>query len=248
LKVGLPSAKEGLSPLDPTITELLKPQDYVTAQFGKNNLGDRNEFLPTVHGFDEFFGNLYHLNAEEEPEHLGYPKNPTFRAQFGPHGVLKCFATATDTPGGDPRFGPWGKQRCEDTGPLTKMRMETIDEEFVEASLNFIDRATRERAVRLPGIPLAQRSRRSSLGQNSADQSKGASRDNCDLTHALRSERLKSRPAPQRSVERGDRRLDQGLGVGLSASFPATSSSCSFTETRIAATSPITARPPATSQ
>src|SRR5215510_14629633 len=94
LKVGLPSAKEGLSALDPTIAELLKPQGYVTAQFGKNHLGDRNEFLPTVHGFDEFFGNLYHLNAEEEPEHPDYPKNLTFRAQFGPRGVLKCFATA----------------------------------------------------------------------------------------------------------------------------------------------------------
>jgi len=145
LKVGLPSAKEGLSALDPTIAELLKPQRYVTAQFGKNHLGDRNEFLPTVHGFDEFFGNLYHLNAEEEPEHPDYPNNPTFRAQFGPRGVLQCFATATDTPGDDPRFGPWGKQRCEDTGPLTKKRMETIDEEFVKASLDFIERANQEK-------------------------------------------------------------------------------------------------------
>ena len=145
LKVGLPSAKEGLSALDPTIAELLKPQGYVTAQFGKNHLGDRNEFLPTVHGFDEFFGNLYHLNAEEEPEHPDYPKNPTFRAQFGPRGVLKCFATTTDKPGDDPRFGPWGKQRCEDTGPLTKKRMETIDEEFVESSLDFIERANGEK-------------------------------------------------------------------------------------------------------
>jgi arylsulfatase len=129
LKVGLPAAKEGLSEKDPTIAELLKPQGYATGQFGKNHLGDRNEFLPTVHGFDEFFGNLYHLNAEEEPENPDYPKNPDFKAQFGPRGVLKCFATTTDTPGDDSRFGPWGKQRCEDTGPLTKKRMETVDEE-----------------------------------------------------------------------------------------------------------------------
>ena len=115
------------------------------AQFGKNHLGDRNEFLPTVHGFDEFFGNLYHLNAEDEPEHEDYPKNPSFRAQFGPRGVMKCIATTTDTPGDDPRFGSWGKQKCEDTGPLTKKRMETIDEEFLQASTDFIDRANRDK-------------------------------------------------------------------------------------------------------
>ena len=132
LKVGLPAAKEGLSEKDPTIAELLKPQGYVTGQFGKNHLGDRNEFLPTVHGFDEFFGNLYHLNAEDEPENPDYPKSPSFKAQFGPRGVMKCVATTTDTPGEDPRFGAWGKQKCEDTGPLTKKRMETIDEEFLE--------------------------------------------------------------------------------------------------------------------
>src|SRR5215468_12684060 len=96
LKVGLPSAKEGLSAEDPTIAELLKPLGYATAQFGKNHLGDRNQFLPTVHGFDEFFGNLYHLNAEDEPEHPDYPKTPGFRAQFGPRGVLKCKASNTD--------------------------------------------------------------------------------------------------------------------------------------------------------
>src|SRR5215208_6060083 len=145
LKVGLPAAKEGLSDKDPTIADLLKPQGYATGQFGKNHLGDRNEFLPTVHGFDEFFGNLYHLNAEDEPEHPDYPKNPAFRAQFGPRGVLKCTATATDTPGDDSRFGPWGKQKCEDTGPLTKMRMETIDEEFLNASADFIDRAHQDK-------------------------------------------------------------------------------------------------------
>src|SRR6516162_5970031 len=145
LKVGLPGAKEGLSEKDPTMAELLKPQGYVTAQFGKNHLGDRNEFLPTVHGFDVFFGNLYHLNAEDEPEHPDYPKNPAFRAQFGPRGVLKCVATTTDTPGDDPRFGPWGKQKCEDTGPLTKKRMETIDAEFISATNDSIDRAIRDK-------------------------------------------------------------------------------------------------------
>ncbi len=141
LKVGLPGAKEGLSDKDPTLAELLKPLGYVTGQFGKNHLGDRNEFLPTVHGFDEFFGNLYHLNAEEEPEHPDYPNSETFRALFGPRGVLKCVATETVTPGDDPRFGPWGKQKCEDTGPLTQKRMETVDEEFLKSSLDFIDRA-----------------------------------------------------------------------------------------------------------
>ena len=141
LKVGLPAAKEGLSAKDPTLAELLKPQGYATGQFGKNHLGDRNEFLPTVHGFDEFFGNLYHLNAEDEPEHADYPKNPAFKAQFGPRGVMKCVATATETPGDDSRFGPWGKQKCEDTGPLTKKRMETVDEEFLKTSMDLIDRA-----------------------------------------------------------------------------------------------------------
>ena len=92
LKVGLPGAKEGLSEKDPTLAELLKPQGYATGQFGKNHLGDRNEMLPTLHGFDEFFGNLYHLNAEDEPEHPDYPKDPAFRARFGPRGVLKCRA------------------------------------------------------------------------------------------------------------------------------------------------------------
>ena len=123
----------------------MKPQGYATGQFGKNHLGDRNEFLPTVHGFDEFFGNLYHLNAEDEPEHPDYPKNPAFKAQFGPRGVMKCVAVPTDTPGDDPRFGTWGKQKCEDTGPLTKKRMETIDEEFLGATNDFIERANRDK-------------------------------------------------------------------------------------------------------
>ncbi|MBY3063052.1 arylsulfatase [Rhizobium laguerreae] len=143
LKVGLPGAKEGLSEKDPTIAELLKPQGYVTGQFGKNHLGDRNEFLPTVHGFDEFFGNLYHLNAEEEPENPDYPKDPQFRATFGPRGVLKCKASETDDPTEDPRFGRVGKQTIEDTGPLTRKRMETVDEEFLGAAKGFIDRSAK---------------------------------------------------------------------------------------------------------
>src|SRR5918993_1466794 len=98
LKIGMPGAKEGLSEKDPTLAELLKPQGYATGQFGKNHLGDRNEFLPTVHGFDEFFGNLYHLNAEEEPENPDDPKDPNFRKRFGPRGVLKCKATDKDDP------------------------------------------------------------------------------------------------------------------------------------------------------
>ena len=136
LKVGLPGADLGLQPQDPTIADLLKSHGYLTFQNGKNHLGDRNEFLPTVHGFDEFFGNFYHLNAEEEPENVDYPKNPAFLAKFGPRGVFKCKATATDNPAPpDPRFGPWGKQVCEDTGPLTKQRMETADEEFLAKTL-----------------------------------------------------------------------------------------------------------------
>src|SRR5256885_10880375 len=140
LKVGLPAAKEGLSEKDPTLADLLKPQGYATGQFGKNHLGDRNEFLPTVHGFDEFFGNLYHLNAEDEPEHPDYPQNPTFRAQFGPRGVLKCKATDRDDPTLDPRFGKVGKQIIEDTGPLTRKRMETIDDETTAAAIDFMQR------------------------------------------------------------------------------------------------------------
>jgi arylsulfatase A-like enzyme len=104
-KVGLPGATLGLRKEDPTIAELLKPLGYATGQFGKNHLGDRNEFLPTVHGFDEFYGNLYHLNAEEEPELPDYPKDPAFKAKYGPRGVLHCFATDKDDPTDDPRFG-----------------------------------------------------------------------------------------------------------------------------------------------
>ena len=139
-KVGLPGATVGLQKEDPTIAELLKPQGYATGQFGKNHLGDRNEYLPTVHGFDEFYGNLYHLNAEEEPELPDYPKDPAFRAKFGPRGVMDCKASDTDDPTVDPRFGKVGKQVCKDTGPLTKKRMETIDDDIADRAVDFIQR------------------------------------------------------------------------------------------------------------
>jgi arylsulfatase A-like enzyme len=124
-KVGIPGSDIGLQPEDPTLAELLKPHGYVNGQFGKNHLGDKDEFLPTNHGFDEFFGNLYHLNAEEGPEDPDYPKNPAFRKQFGPRGVIHSYADG----------------KIEDSGPLTKKRMETVDEEFLAASLKFIDKA-----------------------------------------------------------------------------------------------------------
>jgi arylsulfatase len=130
-KVGLPGAPEGMQPEDPTIATLLKPLGYVTGQFGKNHLGDRDEMLPTAHGFDEFFGNLYHLNAEEEPENPDYPADlvmadgRTFKEAFGPRGVIKSSADGT----------------IEDTGPLTRARMETIDEEVTAGALDFMQRA-----------------------------------------------------------------------------------------------------------
>ena len=127
-KVGMPGADVGIRAEDPTIAELLKPLGYATGQFGKNHLGDKDEFLPTVHGFDEFFGNLYHLNAEEEPEDPDYPKDPAFKKRFGPRGVLHCWADGK------------GGQKIEDTGPLTKKRMETIDDEVTEHALSFIDK------------------------------------------------------------------------------------------------------------
>lgn len=139
-KVGLPGATLGLQKEDPTIAEMLKPLGYATAQIGKNHLGDRNEFLPTVHGFDEFYGNLYHLNAEEEPEHPDYPKDPAFRAKYGPRGVLDCKATDRDDPTEDARFGKVGKQTIKDTGPLTKKRMETIDDDIAARSADYIKR------------------------------------------------------------------------------------------------------------
>ncbi|MCU0510121.1 MAG: arylsulfatase [Anaerolineae bacterium] len=128
-KVGMPGADVGIQKEDPTIAELLKPMGYVTGQFGKNHLGDKDEFLPTMHGFDEFFGNLYHLNAEEEPEHEDYPKDPKFKERFGPRGVIHSWADGK------------GGQRIEDTGPLTIKRMETIDDEATEHALRFIDEA-----------------------------------------------------------------------------------------------------------
>ncbi|RLJ67847.1 arylsulfatase [Sulfurisoma sediminicola] len=143
-KVGLPGAPEGLKKDDPTLAELLKPMGYATGQFGKNHLGDRNDMLPTVHGFDEWFGNLYHLNAEEEPEHVDYPKDPQFKAKFGPRGVFHCFATDKDDPTNDPRFGKVGKQKCKDTGPLTKKRMETIDEEVTAGAIKFMSKSVKD--------------------------------------------------------------------------------------------------------
>jgi len=139
-KVGLPGATLGLRKEDPTIAEMLKPLGYATGQFGKNHLGDRNEFLPTVHGFDEFYGNLSHLNAEEEPELPDYPKSPEFRFKFGPRGVMDCKASDRDDGTVDARFGKVGRQVCKDTGPLTKKRMETIDDDIVARAVDFMQR------------------------------------------------------------------------------------------------------------
>jgi len=142
-KVGMPGVDMGLSPDDPTIATLLKPLGYATGQFGKNHLGDLNKYLPTAHGFDEFFGNLYHLNAEEEPEHPDYPtaeEAPRLRAAMLPRGVVHSWATEEDSGEIDERFGPVGRQRIEDTGPLTKKRMETIDDETTGACIDFIKR------------------------------------------------------------------------------------------------------------
>jgi arylsulfatase len=139
-KVGFPGAPMGMSQLDPSIGGLIKNLGYATGQFGKNHVGDRNESLPTVNGFDEFFGNLYHLNAEEEPELPDYPKDPAYLAKFGPRGVLKCRATDRDDPTVDPRFGKIGKQTIQDTGALTKKRMETIDDETSAAAIDFMKR------------------------------------------------------------------------------------------------------------
>jgi arylsulfatase len=135
-KVGIPGSTVGLQARDATLAELLKPLGYTTGQFGKNHLGDRNEFLPTVHGFDEFFGNLYHLKAVEEPEGRNYPTDPAFRQAFGPRGVLKCKASDKDDPTDQPRWGKVGRQTIEDTGPLTKKRTETIDDETSAAAID----------------------------------------------------------------------------------------------------------------
>src|SRR3954466_9015238 len=128
-KVGIPGADIGWAAEDPTIAELLKPLGYATGQFGKNHFGDLNKYLPTVHGFDEFFGNLYHLNAEEEPETYYYPKDPEFRKKYGPRGVLHCWSDGK------------GGQKIEDTGPLNVARMPTIDKEIYAAADKFIDKA-----------------------------------------------------------------------------------------------------------
>ena len=143
-KVGLPGAKLGLGPDDPCVADFMKHLGYATGQFGKNHLGDRNEHLPTVHGFEEFFGNLYHLNAEEEPENPDYPKDPNFRKKFGPRGVLKCKASDKDDPTVDEAFGRVGKQVIENTGALDTKRMETVDEEFLASALDFMERKTKE--------------------------------------------------------------------------------------------------------
>jgi arylsulfatase len=141
-KVGIPGAAVGLQARDVTLAELLKPLGYATGQFGKNHLGDRNEYLPTVHGFDEFYGNLYHLNAEEDPENRFYPRDPGFLEKFGPRGVLRCKASDRDDPTEHPRFGRVGKQTIEDTGSLNRKRMETIDDETSAAAIDFIKRQT----------------------------------------------------------------------------------------------------------
>jgi arylsulfatase len=143
-KVGLPGAKQGLQPGDPTIAELLKNHGYATGQFGKNHLGDRNEYLPTAHGFDEYSGVLYHLNALEEPENVDYPKDPAFREKFGPRNNIVSYATDTFDKTEEPRWGVVGKQKIVDDGPLTKKRMETYDDETLERSLKFIDKAHKD--------------------------------------------------------------------------------------------------------
>jgi arylsulfatase A-like enzyme len=139
-KVGFPGAPMGMSQLDPSIGGVMQSLGYATGQFGKNHVGDRNESLPTVNDFDEFFGNLYHLNAEEEPELPDYPKDPEYLAKFGPRGVLRTTATDIDDATVDPRFGKIGKQTIEDTGALTKKRMETIDDETSAAAIDFMQR------------------------------------------------------------------------------------------------------------
>ena len=139
--VGVPGSKLGIKPETPTLAEVLKPLGYMNGQFGKNHLGDRNESLPTVHGFDEFFGNLYHLNTEENFEQYDYPKDPNFDKMYGARGVLHCYASTTADNTEDPRFGVMGKQRCKDSGPLGRKRMETVDDEFIAASLDFMKRS-----------------------------------------------------------------------------------------------------------
>jgi arylsulfatase A-like enzyme len=158
-KVGIPGSDIGLSKDDPTIAEMLKPLGYATGQFGKNHLGDKDEFLPTNHGFDEFYGNLYHLNAEEEPELPDYPKDPAFRKRFGPRGVIHSYADG----------------RIEDTGPLTKRRMETIDDDIAARSADFIDRQVKAGKpffiwVNFTHMHLRTHAKPTSVGQAGPDQ------------------------------------------------------------------------------
>lgn len=142
--VGMAGSPIGLDARDPTLAEVLKPLGYRCGQFGKNHLGDRNEHLPTVHGFDVFYGNLYHLNTEEEPELGDWPRDPGFDARYRPRGVLDCAATGVDDPTEDARFGRVGKQTIRDTGPLTRKRMETVDDEFLDRSVAFMRAAVKE--------------------------------------------------------------------------------------------------------
>jgi arylsulfatase len=175
-KVGVPGADAGLQAEDPTIAELLKPLGYATGQFGKNHLGDLNKYLPTVHGFDEFFGNLYHLNAEEDPEDPDYPKDPQYRARFLPRGVLKCKAIERDDATIQPRWGRVGKQKIEDTGPLNRKRMPTVDDEIVEGAQNFIKRQAKASVpffcwVNTTHMHFRTHTKRRSLGQAGENQS-----------------------------------------------------------------------------
>ena len=145
LTIGFPGSPHGIPDWTPTIADLLKDQGYKTGQFGKNHLGDLDKHLPTVHGFDEFLGNLYHLNAEEEPETYYYPKDAEFRKHFGPRGVLHCYASDKDDPTVDGRNGPVGRQKCEDTGPLNVARMPTVDDELLTNATRFIDQSVNEK-------------------------------------------------------------------------------------------------------
>jgi arylsulfatase len=174
-KVGMPAAKQGLKDDTISLAQVLKNMGYATGQFGKNHLGDRNEYLPTVHGFDEFYGNLYHLNAEEEPELPDYPKNPKFKEKFGPRGVMDCVATDTFDKTEDPRWGVVGKQKCKDTGPLTKKRMETIDDDIQARSQDFIERQVKANKpffmwTNFTHMHLRTHTKPSSLGQAGPDQ------------------------------------------------------------------------------
>src|SRR5262249_33541680 len=144
----LPGADIGLRAEDPSIGDVMKSLGYATGQFGKNHLGDRNEFLPTVHGFDEFFGNLYHLNAEEEPENPDYPQGPEFRKRVGPRGVLRCWAGDQDDPTEDMQYGRVGRQKIENTSALDPKRMESTDAQFLGAAKDF---NRRQHSPRNPG-------------------------------------------------------------------------------------------------